>query len=183
MSHVILTTFLPCLSLLLGMATRESNIWTKSISSVSCCVESKELVKWGKTIVVPSDVSLSETYSMTLLTIPANRTPFAASIRVDSNNQFDYAMFLAECIQLGYIVPGDVLIMDNASVHVGRDTFGMIVDTLDSLNVRLFLLPAYSPELNPCEFVFAFIKQNLRATRNSNLRLTDDIMNILVVES
>ncbi len=48
------------------LAPQELNIWTKL-----GCVESEELVK-GKMIVVSSDVSLSETYSMTLMTIPAN---------------------------------------------------------------------------------------------------------------
>jgi transposase len=35
-------------------------------------------------------------------------------------------------------------------------------DILVFFQVRLAFLPAYSPELNPCELVFSLIKQDIR---------------------
>jgi transposase len=52
--------------------------------------------------------------------------------------------------------------MDNASVHVGQDSADLVLDLLASNGVFLLFLPAYSPELNPCELVFAALKNALR---------------------
>jgi len=53
---------------------------------------------------------------------------------------------------------GDVLIMDNLPVHkaVGIRT------ALEAAGVELLFLPAYSPDLNPIEMVFAKMKALLR---------------------
>lgn len=58
---------------------------------------------------------------------------------------------------------GDVLVLDNASVHVGHDTFSTIVEKLSQLGIM------YSPELNPVEYVFGFLKKSLRASRNHDI--------------
>lgn len=62
---------------------------------------------------------------------------------------------------------GDYLIVDNAAVHHGTDTFDIITHALDSVGTRLIFLPAYSPELNPCELCFSVIKQYIRKRLNS----------------
>jgi hypothetical protein len=36
-------------------------------------------------------------------------------------------------------------------------------------------LPTYSPELNPCEMVFGFVKNSLRISRNSNNAFFDEV--------
>lgn len=78
----------------------------------------------GKRIVLPVDCDLSESYSMTLLTNPNDeKIPYAANLRKGSNTQYDFCLFVCHCIRGGYLEEGDVLIMDNASVHVGTDTF------------------------------------------------------------
>jgi hypothetical protein len=43
-----------------------------------------------------------------------------------------------------YIVPGDVLILDNASVLIGAESFHSVCNTLQKLIVTLYLLPEYS---------------------------------------
>jgi hypothetical protein len=45
--------------------------------------------------------------------------------------------------------------MDNAPIHVADDMLRVLETILDLADVRLFFLPKYSPELNPCEMVFA----------------------------
>jgi transposase len=56
---------------------------------------------------------------------------------------------------------GDVVVMDNLSSHKRPRTR----DLIESTGAQLLYLPAYSPDLNPIEMVFAKIKQILRGLR------------------
>jgi len=47
-------------------------------------------------------------------------------------------------------------------VHAGSATIDLVFELLAAVGVTLVFLPAYSPELNPCELIFAFIKQHVR---------------------
>jgi transposase len=74
----------------------------------------------------------------------------------------------------GNLKQGDYLIMDNAAVHLSSDTIDPVLAQLQTAGVRILLastylnqvhpifLPAYSPELNPCEHVFSVVKRYLR---------------------
>lgn len=53
--------------------------------------------------------------------------------------------------------------MDNASVHTGEIAQAALTEFLEATGVTLVLLPTYSPELNPCEFVFSQIKHFVRS--------------------
>jgi transposase len=66
------------------------------------------------------------------------------------------------------LVPGDVFVVDNAKLHKAASIVQALADALDTVNVRLVFLPTYSPEFNPCELVFAQVKNYLRAHRGSS---------------
>ena len=51
-----------------------------------------------------------------------------------------------------------VLILDNCSVHHVRD----IKDLLDKAGIVTLYLPPYSPDINPIEELFSFVKCYLR---------------------
>ena len=53
---------------------------------------------------------------------------------------------------------GDVLIMDRASIHRVKSVEAF----LSEIGVTVMLLPAYSPELNPIELSWAWIKKLVR---------------------
>ena len=55
--------------------------------------------------------------------------------------------------------PGDVVIMDNLSSHKRP----RVRQLIEAAGARLVYLPAYSPDLNPIELIFAKIKQLLRS--------------------
>jgi transposase len=96
--------------------------------------------------------------------------PIHFGLREDSNDQYDWARFILDAIECGALEAGDVLVLDNAGVHQGEDSFEIIFQTCLHLGVQIQFLPAYSPELNPCELVFATVKANLRAHwRGGNL--------------
>jgi transposase len=54
--------------------------------------------------------------------------------------------------------PGDVVVADNLACHKHAE----VRRTLRARGARLFLLPKYSPDLNPIEQVFAKLKHLLR---------------------
>jgi transposase len=63
-----------------------------------------------------------------------------------------------EKVLLPTLRPGDIVIMDNLGSHRGR----IIRQLIRSAGAKLFLLPKYSPDLNPIEQVFAKLKHLLR---------------------
>jgi len=99
--------------------------------------------------------------SMSILTSSCG-TPVIFDYRIKSNTQWDFADFVLFLCEEGYLVAGDYLVMDNASIHTAYTSSKVLKDVLEIFQVTLIFLPAYSPELNPCELVFNVIKQYIR---------------------
>ena len=55
---------------------------------------------------------------------------------------------------------GDIVVLDNLGSHKGQ----AVRRAIHRANAHLFLLPPYSPDLNPIEQVFAKLKTPLRKT-------------------
>jgi transposase len=51
--------------------------------------------------------------------------------------------------------------MDNASIHKADSVWKVVSPLAEAAGVRIVFLPAYSPEANPCELVFARSKAHL----------------------
>jgi transposase len=70
-------------------------------------------------------------------------------------------LFLAyvEQILVPTLTPGDIVIMDNLSSHKKP----AVRQAIEAAGASVRFLPAYSPDLNPIEMVFAKIKALLRA--------------------
>lgn len=69
----------------------------------------------------------------------------------------DFERFLARDL-LPQLTPGSVLVMDNASIHHG----GKIARLIEKAGCRLLYLPPYSPDFNPIELAWAFVKRIIR---------------------
>ena len=74
------------------------------------------------------------------------------------------------------LVAGDYLILDNARIHHGGDAMPYINQLLELAGVRLIYLPAYSPELNPCELVFGHVKRAMNIDRRSDLLMWEEVL-------
>jgi len=121
----------------------------------------------GHRVTVLKDAPLDESYSMTLLTsLTTPNIPYFVDLREESNTQWDFVRFVFAAICEGALVSGDYLIVDNATVHDGKESREFFEDLLRTAGVTLIFLPAYSPELNPCELVFNHIKQHLQNYRS-----------------
>ncbi len=71
-----------------------------------------------------------------------------------------------------FLVPtlttGDVVIMDNLGSHKGA----AVRRAIRSVGAKLLFLPAYSPDLNPIEQVFAKLKTLLRKAEARSVEAT-----------
>lgn len=59
---------------------------------------------------------------------------------------------------------GDIVIMDNVSIH----KVAGVREAIEARGATLFYLPPYSPDFNPIELAFAKLKAFLRAARPRN---------------
>lgn len=75
-----------------------------------------------------------------------------------------------------HLQEGDYLIVDNATVHAGYDSSPVLLETLDMAGVTLVYLPAYSPELNPCELVFNVVKRYIREHRGEEANIPEETL-------
>lgn len=94
-------------------------------------------------------------------------TTFVAGLRLgglDAPMLLDGAMngdaFLAyvKHVLVPDLQPGDIVIMDNLSVHKGA----AVRDAIETAGAELRFLPPYSPDFNPIEQAFAKLKALLR---------------------
>ncbi len=60
-----------------------------------------------------------------------------------------------------YIPEDSVVVLDNCLFHTNISGI-FVKELLATKNVEYILLPPYSPELNPIELVFSFLKKDLR---------------------
>lgn len=63
-----------------------------------------------------------------------------------------------EAVLVPTLKPGDIVVMDNLGSHKGK----AVRRAIRATGARLFLLPKYSPDLNPIEQLFAKLKHWLR---------------------
>jgi transposase len=87
-----------------------------------------------------------------------------AEPRVAANSAFDFVESLRHFVHRGALRAGDILILDNARVHDSLAIQADLAD-LEAGGVRIVFLPAYSPELNPCELVFGQADNYMRNYR------------------
>jgi transposase len=96
-----------------------------------------------------------------------NTMTFIAALRHDRidapwllNGPINGARFRAyvERVLVPTLSPGDLVIMDNLSSHKAK----AVRNAIRKAGARRFLLPKYSPDLNPIEQVFAKLKHLLR---------------------
>lgn len=113
-------------------------------------------------------------YTVTVLTNLANPAGFVMSNpRSATNTAVDFLAFLLQLVDEQHLVAGDVLVCDNASIHFADDIQLPLALLLQTAGVRLMFTPTYSPELNPCELIFAQLKGHLRTQRSQQHILLD----------
>jgi hypothetical protein len=119
------------------------------------CVRVRGLSSVGSPIACVTGGGLSHTIKVSLLTcVVPGVSPVFVCFRDGvgrANSQFDFLLFVIECLLGGWLVQGDVLVLDNASIHKAQHILLPLSFLLRAAGVRMWMLPTYSPaELNPC---------------------------------
>jgi transposase len=115
-----------------------------------------------------------DSYSITVLTSLTHPNGFIVSNpRRSSNTAIDFFLYMVDLVQEGHLVAGDVLVLDNAAIHFADDIQAPLRNLLTAVGARLLFMPTYSPELNPCEYIFAQLKSWLREQRSRQPLLVD----------
>ena len=81
-----------------------------------------------------------------------------------------FAQFVGQSLMpiLNPFNPHSVVMMDNASIHIGK-----VSDLIEQqAGARLCFLPPYLPDLNPCESVFSQIKSMMKDSQGICLIIT-----------
>jgi len=134
----------------------------------------------GQRLMGSNDDSLSENFSVTLMTglhdASSPHGPVLLDVRTDTNTSLDFCKFIVAAVTEGFLGAGDVLVCDNASVHKSPFLTLELNAWLEERMITIVYLPTYSPELNPCEMVFGYVKNSLRRTRNSNNPFLNEIV-------
>jgi transposase len=96
---------------------------------------------------------------------PRKASPVAYSIGRDNGNAASFLAFIEMLLANNWFERGDVLILDNASIHIGQEA-DIVEDLLwNAMQVVVVFLPTRSPELNPIELVFHILSRRIRSYR------------------
>jgi len=94
-----------------------------------------------------------------LLPYGSGRSPFFFQM---ANSHGTYELWescVVEAINCGFLKVGDVLVVDNWSGFVGYNTGMLLSEVLSEVGIFVWPLPRYSPELNPIELLWNWLKQ------------------------
>lgn len=111
-----------------------------------------------------------------MVSIDQRTLPIVGTIKIGTNAFNDVASFITWCMENEVLFGGDYLILDNSRIHTSDEGFPELVQALNKKEVEVKLLPKYSPELNPIEFIFAFVKHILRYWFVANVPLNEQIV-------
>ena len=92
-----------------------------------------------------------------------NGDEIKAPIRYSGTANSDLFLYWLEIFLLPVLKKGQVVIMDNCSIHKSLK----VKELIESVDCRLIYLPPYSPDLNPIENYWAVMKNNIKKIRNN----------------
>lgn len=105
---------------------------------------------WGKNVTLISSVTLS------------GMGP-SMSIQGSSDTE-SFGLYMRNVLAT-HLRPGQIVLMDNLSVHKGK----WVRDLIEEKGCQLWLLPSYSPDFNPIEQAFSKVKNLLRKAKARTL--------------
>ena len=83
---------------------------------------------------------------------------------MEGNNVAEnFAIQVQMAVESGFLLPYDVLVLDNASIHTGGVNSTLEDWLWGNFQIFLLLLPARTPEWNPIELVWNILVRRLAA--------------------
>jgi transposase len=106
---------------------------------------------WGKNVTLISSISLAE--------------GMGASLSIEGPSDAESFGLYLKSILCPSLKAGQIVVMDNLSVHKSR----FVRELIEERGCQLWLLPSYSPDLNPIEEAFSKVKGLLRKAKARTL--------------
>ena len=121
-----------------------------------------------------TDPDLTNRYSLIgICSISSRVTPVKFRITKATVTAELFALEIEDAIVKGFLRAGDVLVMDNAANHTGKEN-GVLDEWLwEEHQITVLLLPARTPEWNPIELLWNCMDQRLKTVDWSQLRGSD----------
>lgn len=113
-------------------------------------------------VVVIEQPGASRLNALLMTSVQHEDRPLYAQLLPDTVDGAIFCNFILDAIQRGVVGQGCLVIWDNARIHLARDHLPALQHALHQAGADYVNLPAYSPELNPCEYVFAEVKCFIR---------------------
>ena len=86
-------------------------------------------------------------------------------------------IWLRDCL-LPLIGPGKTIVLDNASFHKNKKT----IELVEAAGCTVIFLPPYSPDLNPIEKFWSWIKREVRSNMH-NFDSLDEVLDYVFVKA
>lgn len=123
----------------------------------------RDSITGEKPCMVP-DPDFRNTHSVTgFCLIAGDRKPLIFRIHEGNNDAEQFSIDVESAIGCGWLRPFDVLVIDNAAYHIGRENVVLEDWLWDNHNIFMLQLPPRSPEWNPIELIWNILVQRLRS--------------------
>ena len=77
---------------------------------------------------------------------------------------------IEEAIATGFLLSGDVVVLDNAKIHTGGENYILVEWLWEYFGIFVLFLPTRTPEWNPIELVWNTLVQHLKRVDLRQLR-------------
>jgi hypothetical protein len=114
----------------------------------------------GEVPSIITDSDFRNTYTIIgLCGVDTSAPPFFFNLNQFTNDSEAFSIAVEEAIIAGFLKSGDILVMDNAAIHVFGEN-DVLVDFLwENFGIHMLMLPTRSPELNPIELLWQILVQ------------------------
>jgi uncharacterized membrane protein YuzA (DUF378 family) len=121
-------------------------------------------VDTGEVPLIITDSDFRNTYTIIgLCGVDTSTPPFFFNLNQFTNDSEAFSIAVEEAIIAGFLKSGDILVMDNAAIHVFGEN-DVLVDFLwENFGIHMLMLPTCSPELNPIELLWQILVQRLKS--------------------
>jgi len=99
-----------------------------------------------------------------------------APLRFSGTSNTALFLYWLEHILLPTLIAGQVVIMDNCSIHKSPK----VKELIESVGCKLIYLPPYSPDLNPIENYWAVMKNQIKKQQHKFVDFLDNIDAVLM---
>ena len=110
-------------------------------------------------------------------------SPLEYVVLEECSNAALFIQFVLVLMDKGILVRGDILVVDNCSIHCKGDNVGLQESLFRDHGILMITLPPYHPDYNPTEFVFRALLKRLRSERaRYNSLNADDFLDAICLE-